>query len=62
MDLLKKFNKDYYKSSDRRVYLAGKKIADQIEILTQDPDYKEVFELWDNNNVDALSMARHFLE
>lgn len=62
IDLLKKFDKDYWKSSDRRVYTAGKKIADKIEVLVKNPGYKAAFELWEHNNEEGLILARRYLD
>jgi len=63
MELLNNFDKDYWRSSDKKVYTSGKKKMDKIESITKNnSDFKELFELWDSKNKVHLDVIRSNLK
>ena len=62
MIFLDTFDKNYWKSSDKRVYTKGRKKMDKIEIIIKNNSaFKEVFELWDKKKSVQLVVIRNAL-
>jgi hypothetical protein len=62
MLFLEDFDKDYWKTSDRRVYTANKKMMDVIETITcKSKEFNVIFDLWYNKCIDELNSIRESL-
>lgn len=62
LKLLKDFSFSYIYSSDRRIYLKGKQTYEKIKEITKNPEFKEIYSLWEQlDNISDVKSDKYLI-